>query len=162
MAFLQSEVLYKLYAQGSLLRSNIANINEWASVDFNLNENKRLVSIDASLAPRTDNAGSLNGGLNAPMSPTWFWRGFALDAQRSFMRYSGKATLYNAPVLSPTRTFVANFTALQGSNFNPVVKPDCLFCGGFLMSEITAYFGADYTLGNSYWGRLYLLFTFEV
>lgn len=158
MAVQQCEVLYKVYALGGLTRSNCANLNQWAAVDFNLGQAKRLLSIDANFMPRTDNLGSINGGLNAPTSPRFSWRGFALNG-RQFMGYQQRGILYDAPVAG--RTFTANFVSLQGSSENPVIKPECLLMGGFLMTEITVYFGADYTIGNAYYGRLYLIFTFE-
>ncbi len=162
MVTIQCEILYKIYANGTLTRSNIChNDSQWAQVDFNLNSNKRLISVDSSMVPRTDFAGSMQGGINAPASPRWAWRGFVKDFKRDYVRYSGRAALYGEAPNPQIRTFQGNFTSLQCSSDNPIIKPECLWIGGFQMVEIYVYFGANYTLADPYYGRLYTIWTFE-
>lgn len=162
MAFQDFVVLYKIYPFGTLSnRSNAIVINSWASVDFNLGRDCRLVKTVSMLEaqPGVLN-GAVDGNLSGDINLKYSWRGDLLDSSRNFIK--GTTVKFFDDPFPGERTFQVPWGRLHGSSDNEQIDYPCTFCGGFYLERISVTWNNAYNLPDPYWGRLYLKFTFEI
>jgi hypothetical protein len=176
MAFRTFHFQYKLYAEGTLTRSNIFVENEdnleYPDIFFPLGSPARLVEVTAQAGPLKSDIGknmvesSASSADTLPINYQWqMWGDFILGKEPSGY---GKLMLdsvveqFPASFPSPIRVFEIPYQRLYMSNFNPVYHPICTYTEGFRFNSILITFGASYTLRQAYFGRLRMSFTFEV
>lgn len=157
MAVTTFETIHKIFIEGSLDRANAIS-QGFAKIDFGFSSDKRLLQVRSTLTMQTRILPDYEW-YQKELSPKWMFVGEVYSAGREPKRGSF-CEVYD-DYITPKKVYRDDYLTLHCSSEAPVIKPECLYMGGFHMIHIYAFFPVQYVNEDDYWGRIISTWEFE-